>query len=56
MSDFSISFNAFGGYDNFDDWRAAEKKREKLHKELTSGEPNASFSEHQGMVTETHEL
>lgn len=26
MSDFSISFNLFGEYDNFDDWDAAEKR------------------------------
>lgn len=39
------SFNIFGEYDNFDDWDAAEesemeKKREKLHKELTPEELN----------------
>ena len=45
MSDFSISFNLFGEYDNFVDWDAAEeresaKKREKRHKKLTPGELN----------------
>ena len=40
MSDFNISFNLFGEYDNFDDdWDAAEereieKKKEKRRKEL----------------------
>lgn len=37
MTDFNISFNLFGGYENFDDWDAAEereieKKRQKRHK------------------------
>ena len=41
MSDFNISFNLFGEYDNFDDWDAAEekeinnRKRKQRHKELT---------------------
>ena len=26
MSDFNISFNIFGEYDNFDDWDAAEER------------------------------
>jgi hypothetical protein len=46
MSDFNISFNLFGVYDNFDDWDAAEekemekRKRKQRHKELTPGELN----------------
>jgi len=45
MSDFVISFNIYGEYDNFDDWYAAEERKnlnkmEKWHKELTPGEFN----------------
>ena len=45
MSDFNISFNLFGEYENFDNWDAAqereiEEKREKRHKEITPGELN----------------
>jgi len=47
MSDFIISFDLFGEYDNFEDWDAAveeeerrkyEKKKEKRHKEVTPEE------------------
>lgn len=40
MSDFNINFNLFGEYNNFDDWEAAEEKREKRHKEITPEELN----------------
>ena len=48
MSDFIISFNLFGEYDNFEVWDAAEekerreyeKKKEKRHKEVTPEELN----------------
>lgn len=48
MSDFIISFNLFGEFDNFEDWDAAEekerreyeKKKEKRHKEVTPEELN----------------
>ena len=48
MSDFIISFNLFGEFDNFEDWDAAEekerreyeKKKEKRHKEVTPEEFN----------------
>ena len=48
MSDFIISFNIFGEFDNFEDWDAAlekerieyEKKKEKRHKEETPEELN----------------
>ena len=49
MSDFIISFDLFGEYDNFEDWDAAveeeerrkyEKKKEKRHKEVTPEESN----------------
>lgn len=48
MSDFIISFNIYGEFDNFEDWDAAqekerieyEKKKEKRHKEVTPEELN----------------
>ena len=59
VSDFNISFNLFGEYDNFDDWGAAgeretEKKRVKRHMELTPGELNQLEDEKDDINTHTH--